>query len=303
MATAVRAPVLAGYEPQPMFEPKARPIYWLIGAELVTVGVLYSALDLSFSNIAIMLPSAGAIAILISSWAARRAGLSRIATWLEATTLLALQAAAGWALFFPATVFAVSYADPWLSFADKMLGFDFPAFYSLTKDWPWRPIYQSFTWQPAAIVLLLVLFGREPWKFVTAVAIGLILTAIFYPLAPAIGPVGFYGIGPKGSWTPMIEAMRDQGVRVITPKMLVGMVSLPSYHTAMGAMCIWATWPLKWFRWPFVTLNIALIVSTIPFGQHYLIDDVAGAFVAWAAIELARLVCSDRSQERAEPRV
>jgi membrane-associated phospholipid phosphatase len=272
-----------------MFEPKARPIYYIIGFDLIAAAILYGSLGLKFANVSLVLPSAALASVLVSAFAARRAGLSRVATWLEATTLVYLQAVAGWLLFFPATVFAVPYGDWWLSLADRALGFDFPALYHLTKTWPFRQAYAVFNWEPALIMLLLVIYRKEPWRFVAAMAIALIVTAIVYPLAPAIGPVGYYGLGPKGPWTPMIEAMRDHGVRTITPKMLVGMVSLPSYHTAVGVICVWAAWPLKWFRWPFVGINAAMIFSTIPFGQHYLVDDIAGAAVAWLAIWLAGL--------------
>ncbi|WP_197018445.1 phosphatase PAP2 family protein [Sphingomonas sp. URHD0057] len=277
-----------GYTPGRAFERKARNIYLFVVVELAVAAAIYRALGLSFSNISLALPSGAAFLFLTSAWLGRRAGFTRVATWLEATALLFIQAAAGWALFFPATVWALPYADRWLSAADQAVGFDFPSLYRAVRNWPFRTIYHSFDWQPPLIILILVLARRDVWTFVLAIAVSLVMTAVVYPFAPAIGPVGYYGLGPVGSWTHMIDAMRDHGVRVISPKMMVGMVSLPSYHTAIGVICVWATWPLRILRWPFVAINAAMIFSTIPYGQHYLIDLIAGGAVAVVAIIIAK---------------
>jgi membrane-associated phospholipid phosphatase len=131
--------------------------------------------------------------------------------------------------------------------------------------------------------------------------ISMIVTITIYPFATAIGPIGYYGLGPPGDWSPTIEALRDHGIRVIKPKMLVGMVSLPSFHAAVGALMIWATWPVRISRWPFLLLNLAMIFTTIPFGEHYLIDVIGGILVAAFAAVISRSIYAQPTRDARRP--
>lgn len=279
-----------GYEPQSAFEPKARVIYALIGIELMLALSLFPLLGLTYADVPFMTPVIAALLMVVAAWASRRAGFAPVATWLEATTLTYLGGVVGWTLLYPATVWAFPYGDWWLSAADKMLGFDFPALYRATKGWPFYPIYNAFVWQAPLVVLILVAAKRDPWPLVLAVLVAIIPTILIYPFATAIGPIGYYHLGPPGAWTPTIEALRDHGVRTIRAKMLVGMVSLPSYHASVGILIIWATWRIRGLRWPFLALNVAMVFSTIPFGEHYLVDVLGGIVVAWVSILVAKRV-------------
>lgn len=277
------AEVRHGFEPRYAFEPKARLIYAIITGELTLAFFAYSVIGLRFSSFALALPSISVPLVLAAAWAGRRANFPQVATYLEATTLTYLSGLAGWTLLYPGTVWALQYGDWWLAAADRALGFNFVSLYQATKDWPWAPVYHSFSWQAPLVILALTVERRDPWPFVLGMTFAMIATVIVYPFAPAIGPIGYYGLGPPGVWTPMIEALRDHGVRTIQPEMFVGMVSMPSFHASAGALIVWATWPLRILRWPFLLLNAAMIFSTVPFGQHYLVDVIGGLIVAWPA--------------------
>jgi membrane-associated phospholipid phosphatase len=43
-------------------------------------------------------------------------------------------------------------------------------------------------------------------------------------------------------------------------------------------------WPSRLFRWPMLALNALMILAAIPVGGHYLVDILAGAATAVAAI-------------------
>jgi membrane-associated phospholipid phosphatase len=116
----------------------------------------------------------------------------------------------------------------------------------------------------------------------------MIITILVYPFGTTIGPIGYYHLGPPGNWTPMIEAFRDHNDRIITPDRLVGMVSFPSYHAAVGVLIICATWPLRVARWLFLPLNVGMLFTTIPYGEHYLVDVIGGVVVAIIALLAAR---------------
>jgi membrane-associated phospholipid phosphatase len=61
---------------------------------------------------------------------------------------------------------------------------------------------------------------------------------------------------------------------------MAGMVSFPSFHTIVAVLTAWALWPLRIIGPIAVLLNAILIVSTVPWGGHYLIDIPAGAAIA-----------------------
>ena len=80
---------------------------------------------------------------------------------------------------------------------------------------------------------------------------------------------------------------------------LEGLVAFPSFHTAAGLLYIWAFWPLRLLRWPAIVVNCAMIATTPLGGAHYVIDLLAGAVVAFAAIAATQYVCmaSQSSQQ------
>lgn len=276
--------VRAGYEPQPMFDRRSRFVYAVLGVQLALGVVLYSILGLRFADISLALPSVTVGITLVAAWLARRVGFSSIAAWLETTTLIYLVGLAGWAVLFPGTALSLPFADPWLSAGDKALGFDFGALDRAVHGWPLYRIYFSFSWQAALIVPVLVFTKRDAWPLVYALTLAMVLTCLVYPFAPAMGPRVYNGLTAPDRQTLMIEALRDHHVRTITRGMLVGMVSFPSFHAAAAAIYAWAMWPVRFLRWPFVLLNVAVICTTMTEGDHYLVDVFGGLAVAWLAI-------------------
>jgi membrane-associated phospholipid phosphatase len=71
-----------------------------------------------------------------------------------------------------------------------------------------------------------------------------------------------------------------------------GMVALGGIMELVAAfmlvsMLAWGFLPLRWLRMPMVLLNVAMIVSAIVIGGHYLVDVIAGIAVAGAGIAAA----------------
>ena len=71
---------------------------------------------------------------------------------------------------------------------------------------------------------------------------------------------------------------------------LEGLITFPSFHTAIAILFAWAVWrtPYVWFAG--LVTNVLMILSTPLSGSHYVIDLAGGAVVATVAIALASRV-------------
>ena len=218
----------------------------------------------------------------------RRLGWSRVATAVECFGIASGLAWSSFLVLTPLASISAPFADPLLDRADRALGFDFILYAEAVR--PWIAIlahsYKSYNWQPVLIVVFLCWTGRTTrcWKFITAGALALVVTAMIFPFFPAEGPFVYYGIpeyGPvRAPWQfgPILQSLKD-GVRHLDYTLKTGLVSIPSYHTAAACIFVWATWPTM-LRWGLVPLNILLLLGTFVIGSHYLIDILAGAVVA-----------------------
>ncbi len=65
---------------------------------------------------------------------------------------------------------------------------------------------------------------------------------------------------------------------------LQGIISFPSFHTSLGVLFTYVVRKRRLILLPVALLNVAMIVSVLTEGGHFLVDVVAGAAVAAAAI-------------------
>jgi membrane-associated phospholipid phosphatase len=82
--------------------------------------------------------------------------------------------------------------------------------------------------------------------------------------------------------------LRDGSLAVVDLSALDGIVSFPSFHTALGVMGIHAARDTRWLVAFVLPLNATMIVSTMPVGGHHLADVLAGAGLTLGAILLVR---------------
>ena len=83
-----------------------------------------------------------------------------------------------------------------------------------------------------------------------------------------------------------------------------GIVTFPSVHAGVAALCAWAAWPSRPLRALFVPLNLLMAASAVTNGAHYLVDVLAGGAVAFLTIALVRRAgrVAARPRLAAEPR-
>ena len=292
------------------FEPRSRIIYALLAGELFAIAILIAATGFTISPLAIVVLPFWSPLLCVAAMLLRRFGHSRLTGAMEATALVYGQGILLLFLLFPLTAISAPFADESLAAVGRFVGFDWLAFASLFvghryAQWALVVVYHSFNWQPLLVVLLLFISNRHQrgWQFVTAATIAALLTAVLFPLAPALGTYNYFDLDPawlprmQAGWqfAPVLHEIKDAGVREINPAMFTGLVSFPSYHAAAATIFGWAAWPLG-LRWFFVVLNAGVCVSALIVGAHYLVDIVAGVIIGAAAIWLAALKPKPKQQ-------
>ena len=163
--------------------------------------------------------------------------------------------------------------------------------------------YASLGWQPFVLIVALCLSGKEKvvWKFLTAWALALAMSLAIFPWWPAMGGYAHYAITPEmvpairvhSAWAypALLADLRSGHVHELNALTLAGIIAMPSFHSAASVLLGWGFSNLRWLRVPFAILNMAMLVSAVPMGGHYLVDVLAGAIVAGVSIIAAEGLC------------
>jgi hypothetical protein len=175
-----------------------------------------------------------------------------------------------------------------LSAIDRAFGFDWNQFVSWIRA---RPLLNSwmgiayFSWGPEWLIVAVLLahrYEKRVRELSTAALISILVTILVSALWPAVGA------DPTSSWIADVMALREGTFSTFDLSKADGMVSLPSFHVIGALLFIYALRGLP-ILFPIGLLwNAFIIAATPPWGSHYLVDGLAGAMVALAAIFAAR---------------
>jgi membrane-associated phospholipid phosphatase len=252
----------------------------------------------------------GAFLILVAcALLLRRYGHQRVAGLIEAMALLCINGFL--AAFMLALLCSTNFpmADHILIKADAFIGFEWDKFHKLFegKDlilfWLAKT-YSSILWQPFLLIAALFITHREKrgWIFLNAWVCSLAITVALFPFFPAVAALNFYNVAAQqgshaADFVPFMQGIRNGGIRLIDMSSLKGIVTFPSFHASVAICLAWGFAGLPWLRWPFLLLNLFMLLATIVIGGHYLVDVIAGALIAcgaiWASKEI--MVYLDRS--------
>ena len=168
--------------------------------------------------------------------------------------------------------------DDLLLRADSALGFDWEAWSGwLAHNHLWREAlffaYSSPLWQ-------MLLLGTAHCtrtgndrneELICCFMVSLIIVyicAIFFPALGRPGLIGQHHID-------VLVAARSGKVTDFD-----GIITFPSFHSALGALLIYSARPIKSVFVGALLLNLLLIAATPPVGGHYVVDTLAGVLVA-----------------------
>jgi membrane-associated phospholipid phosphatase len=132
-------------------------------------------------------------------------------------------------------------------------------------------------------------YPRAARRYVFAVAVAVLLTLALFAIWPAAGPWTVEGFQPskeQAATQSYLQALKSAQPSQAGLKP-AAIVSFPSFHTVLAVLSAIAFWQFGRGRWFVLAVSVAVCISTITTGWHYIIDVVGGIAVAFAAWEAA----------------
>jgi membrane-associated phospholipid phosphatase len=233
-------------------------------------------------------------------WAARTVG--RLAPVLGIMALLTSSVAL---LSYLSATTAWPLQDARFAAWDRALGFDWLAWFAWLNANPLvakalSAAYHTSFAQVIGLLVLLTVLGRDRdlWDFVALFALTSVAVILVSIAVPAVGAAAYHAPDPalRSSFHPLsgiwhldeFLGVRDGRIRAISLDRLEGIVQFPSFHTVLAIVTPYALRHVRLVFWPVALLNAVIIVSTLSEGGHYLVDVLAGAVLAVAAIAAVR---------------
>lgn len=227
---------------------------------------------------------------------------ARIAALAAGAAFLVLFTLAGAIFSYTSTALDMPLQDARFAAADAALGFDWPAHLRFVVDRPWlwwtlNIAYKMASPCTALVVLALGGLGRAERlaKFCAAYALTATAVVAISAVAPGFGGYAHFAVDPELlARIPLrdagqehyahLAALRAGTLRAIPLDDVQGLVTFPSFHTALAALCGWALWPIRRIGLAFAALNALIVAATPTMGGHYLVDVLSGGVLAALAI-------------------
>ena len=238
-----------------------------------------------------------AAALLASAYCWTTGRFSRFADLFGAVGLAWLAGLAGGLISLLGLQFHRPLADPTLLGIDRWLGIDTPALAAAFAAQPqWHSaVVMAYNYTVPLLCLSVVahaLMGRrvETWRAIFCFVGSLVTVCLVSIFTPAKG-LGLWlsdatlaqlpGGAARYFW-PSFDHFYGTANPVLSLAAIDGVVSFPSFHTAMGliAVTLWRHSPIglglaaAWF--------VLMLAGTVPLGGHYVIDLIGGGAI-WAA--------------------
>jgi PAP2 superfamily. len=180
---------------------------------------------------------------------------------------------------------------------DLALGFHWLYWYHVVQSTPalhlvLKTVYGLLSIEIAALIVALPLSdhvraGRRLVLWYAAVATTCIGIGL---LMPARGAFVFYHLPvmKHTAYVPVMADLRNGSLHTINLMDPQGLVVFPSFHAALAVLCAAGAWSWKYLRYPFLMLNLLIILSAPSQGGHYGVDVLAGIAIALATIYFVR---------------
>lgn len=188
-------------------------------------------------------------------------------------------------------------ADDVLTSWDTAIGVDWLKFITFVDQAPMLAhslglAYQSFSYQLLLLPIILAITGQilRVYQMVIAYALICFVSSFISIWFPALGTYTIYEMD-AGSlqninayygyfFLEQFNAVRNDPNFVFRLQETAGILTFPSVHAGVAALCAWAAWSIKVARYPLLLLNVLMAVSAVSHANHYVIDVIAGVLVA-----------------------
>ena len=247
---------------------------------------------------------------------------SAVSMRIAVSFALFLQMPAALALFsYATTALGASFAttDSLLARIDAAMGVDWLAIVAWFNQSPvlieiLERTYHGTIAMVIYVLVLLNLMGRTRaiFHYFLLVIVTCLVCSGASLVIPALGAFVFFQPdealrsaipADAGIWhLQHFEALRAGTFRVFDMSATEGLVTFPSYHTAVALsvpLALRGLGAISGIAWAAATV---VVVSTVPIGGHYVIDVIAGAAIAIAADRIIRHVLWRTSPRRAAAR-
>ncbi|MQA39913.1 phosphatase PAP2 family protein [Rugamonas aquatica] len=181
--------------------------------------------------------------------------------------------------------------DATLARWDHNLGFDWVDFSNWSARYPLLDLslqaaYDSLLPQMVLLVLFLAWTGRFRLlsDFCGTLVVCKMMADLVSGFYPAMGASKYYAqlLRTDVSMLSDFEPLRSGALRSIDLVALQGLIVAPSFHAILALLLIVATRGTK-LAWPYLLLNLWMLLATPKFGGHYLVDLLAGALTVLLA--------------------
>jgi hypothetical protein len=203
---------------------------------------------------------------------------------------------------------ALPWADPLLSDWDGSIGFDWMAYLAFVDQYP--SLMGLMDWAYTSLdgysvyfyVAIACLAGRRErcFEFLAlfiVIAVFCMVVGMFFPAraamiyyAPDLSSFNYVNANIGIYHIDILLALRSDPVPVLDLMHMPGLVTFPSFHTAMGVMLIYVCRGNIAMLVASLIINLLMIAATPLFGSHYLIDVIAGVIATLIGIFLFRQI-------------
>lgn len=272
------------------FAPRVMPAYGITVAMAAMVIITVVLTDFTYSASELNSPILMLMGLAAAGVFLRGLGYMRIGSGVEAVALFS-------AISLAAPLCAAILASTNLPLADEMLArWDRLAFFGFNRTdlahWVMQRdmlfsavqmVYHSLIVQPSILIALLFATGREGrgFRLLFAWGLALVLSIGVFACLPALGSPPFFL-----DYLDTLNGARDGSLRVVGREMLTGIITFPSFHAAAAVLLGWGFWRIPYLGPLMAGLN-ALMFLSAAVASHYLVDLIAGGFIAVLAICLA----------------
>jgi len=276
----------------------------MIASSLVVAALLsQSKISLEYSSL--QRAAISLCILIVTALVCARRGFVRWSLVMETLSVGVALSILGLVASYLATSLSMPLADQLLVSADRALAFDGAAFIRWVDSHHWlawllMQAYASFALQLVLLPLILILSGRTAQGFGLVLSYALVCyVASFISLwFPAVAANVTFGIDAATlqsinaqfgfAFLEQFHAVREETEFVFSLDRAQGILTFPSVHTATAVICAVSMLTVPWLRYPILLLNVGMAVSTLTHGGHYLVDVLAGAILALAALWLVK---------------
>jgi hypothetical protein len=180
---------------------------------------------------------------------------------------------------------------------DAALGFDWPEYTRYVMAHPklylfLAALYMSPRYQIGFLVAWFGLTRRatQATRLVAVLIASAIVISVIGGLFPALGGYSHYRMAPPAisDFAGTITAFQAGRLHLISFQEVKGIITFPSYHTAMSIAIILASWPYRYLRYAMLAVNLPLMAGIPVIGAHYVSDMIAGAAIVFIIDQATR---------------